>query len=105
MVIDGILFVVSFVALGPLFLLIPGVANRPALSFGFRTVGHFLSMRGGTHGMRRGPWTGRPCPPLGELRPLIPLASQARAARVHDIADRLRLEHLETFFDRVAIPH
>ena len=30
-VIDGILFVLTFVLLGPLFLLIPGIANLPAL--------------------------------------------------------------------------
>src|SRR5688572_16616046 len=36
MIIDGILFVVTFVLLGPLFLLVPGVANLPALYFGFR---------------------------------------------------------------------
>lgn len=104
MFIDGVLFIVTFVALGPLFLLIPGIANLPALYFGFRTVGHFLSMRGAIHGMRRVRWTGRPCPPLRELRPLIPLAPHERADRLHDISNRLRLEHLDTFFDRVAIP-
>src|SRR5829696_9742392 len=40
MFIDGVLFIVTFVALGPLFILIPGVANLPALYFGFRTIGH-----------------------------------------------------------------
>ena len=105
MVIDGLLFVLTFVALGPLFLLIPGIANLPALYFGFRTVGHFLSMRGAGHGLHRVSWTGRPCPPLGELRALTRLEPHVREAQLHDIATRLRLEHLPGFFDRVAIEH
>ena len=101
MVIDGLLFVVTFVALGPLFVLIPGVANLPALYFGFRTVGHFLSMRGAAHGLRGVAWSGRPCPPLSELRALAGLDPRVRDERLHDIATRLRLEHLPKFFDRV----
>src|SRR5262245_56133107 len=50
MFIDGLLFIVTFIGLGPLFILIPGIANLPALYFGFRTVGHFLSMRGSARG-------------------------------------------------------
>src|SRR6187397_2825553 len=104
MFIDGLLFVITFVGLGPLFILIPGIANLPALYFGFRTVGHFLSMRGSSHGLREVAWSGRPCPPLGELRDLVPLEPDAREARLLDIATRLRLEQLPTFFERVAIP-
>ena len=100
-VIDGLLFVVTFVALGPLFILIPGVANLPALYFGFRTVGHFLSMRGAVYGLRRASWSGRPCPPLDELRGLAGLDPETREARLHDIAVRVRLEHLPKFFERV----
>lgn len=103
MIVDGILFVVTFVALGPLFLLVPGVANLPALYFGFRTVGHFLSMRGAAQGLHRVAWTGRPCPPLGELRDIAALDPQVRHERIHDVATRLRLQHLSTFFERVAI--
>ena len=105
MFIDGLLFLVTFVALGPLFILIPGIANLPALYFGFRTVGHFLSMRGSAHGLRRVAWSGRPCPPLGELRELAALDPRAREARLLDVATRLRLESLPKFFERVAIPH
>ncbi len=103
MIIDEILFVVTFVALGPLFLLVPGVANLPALYFGFRTAGHFLSMRGAAQGLHRVEWTGRPCPPLGELRELADLDPQVRHERIHDVATRLRLQHLSTFFERVAV--
>lgn len=101
--IDGILFVVTFVLLGPLFVLIPGIANLPALYFGFRTVGHFLSMRGAVHGLHRVTWTGRPCPPLGELRALATMDPAARERRLIEIATHLRLENLPKFFDRVAI--
>ena len=101
MVIDGLLFVVTFVALGPLFVVIPGVANLPALYFGFRAVGHFLSMRGARHGLRGVVWSGRPCPPLVELRALGRLDEHSRRERLHDIAARVRLEHLPKFFDRV----
>ena len=103
MFIDGLLFLVTFVALGPLFILIPGVANLPALYFGFRAVGHFLSMRGSAHGLRRVAWSGRSCPPLGELRELAALDPRAREARLLDVATRLRLESLPKFFERVAI--
>ena len=105
MIIDGILFVVTFVLLGPLFLLVPGVANLPALYFGFRTVGHWLSMRGASQGLHHVTWSGRPCPPLGELRELAVLEPQVRHQRIEDIAARLRLQHLSTFFERVAIHH
>jgi hypothetical protein len=105
MVIDGILFVVTFIALGPLFILVPGVANVPALYFGFRAVGHFLSMQGASQGLHRVTWSGKPCPPLGELRELAVLEPQVRHQRIEDIAARLRLQHLSTFFERVAIDH
>ena len=104
-IVDGIAFVVTFVVLGPFFLLVPGVANIPALYFGFRAVGHWLSMRGAVQGLHHVSWSGRPCPPLAELRDVVALEASARDARLHDIADRLRLQHLTTFFDRVAVRH
>jgi hypothetical protein len=84
--------------------LIPG-PNVLAYYFAFRVVGHWLSMRGAVQGLRRVSWSGRPCPPLTELRDVFALESPARAARVHDIAARLRLPHLFTFFERVAPRH
>ena len=101
--IDGVLFVVTFVLLGPLFALLPGIANLPALYFGFRTLGHWLSMRGAAQGLHHVEWTGRPCPPLGELRDIGILEPRVRHERIHDVATRLRLQHLSTFFERVAI--
>ena len=101
MFIDSALFLVTFVAFFPL-VVIPGVANLPAMYFGFRAVGHFLSMRGSAHGLRRVTWSGRSCPPLGELRELAELEPRAREARLLDVATRLRLEQLPKFFERVA---
>lgn len=105
MIIDGTLFVLTFVALGPLFLLVPGIANIPALYFGFRAIGHWLSMHGADQGLHRVEWSGRDCPPLTELRDVVLLEPPARDARIHDVAARLRLPHLTTFFERVAVRH
>ena len=103
MLIDGILLVVTFAPFALLFVIIPGIANLPSLYLAFRTGGHFLAMRGAANGMRRVTWSGRPCPPLSELRELVTQEPHAREARLHDIAARLRLEDLPKFFDRVAI--
>jgi len=84
--------------------LIPG-PNVLAYYFAFRVVGHWLSMRGAVQGLRRVAWSGRPCPPLTELREVFALELPARVARVHDIASRLRLPHLSTFFERVVVRH
>jgi hypothetical protein len=101
MIIDGLLFVLTFVVLGPFFLLVPGVANLPALYFGFRAIGHLLSMKGAAQGLHRVVWSGRCCPALTELRDVALLEPLARDARIHDVAARLRLPHLSTFFERV----
>jgi hypothetical protein len=82
--------------------IIPG-PNVLAYYFAFRVVGHWLSMRGATQGLRRMSWSGRACAPLAELREVFTLESPARAARVHDIAARLRLPNLSTFFERAAV--
>ncbi|HVG72108.1 MAG TPA: hypothetical protein VM819_14420 [Vicinamibacterales bacterium] len=102
MYIDGVLFVVTFIVLFPL-VVIPGVANLPAVYFGFRAIGHFLSMRGTLNGLRNVSWRGRSCPPLDELRELALQEPYVRDERVRDVAARVRLEHLPKFFDRVAI--
>ena len=105
MIIDGILFALTFILLGPFFLLVPGIANIPALYFGFRAIGHWLSMHGADQGLHRVEWSGRSCPPLTELRDVVHLEPPVRDARIHDVAARLRLPHLSTFFERVAVRH
>jgi hypothetical protein len=103
MMIDGIAFVISFVVLGPFFLLIPGVANVPAFYFGFRLLGHFLSHRGASRGVRAVSWRHSPSAPLTELRRLLGLDPSARELEVHAVAERLQLEHFATFFQRTAV--
>jgi hypothetical protein len=98
-VIDTLLLVISFA-----FTIIPG-PNLLFYYFAFRVVGHYLSMRGALHGLNEVVWTGRPCPPLSELRDVITLEPGVRDARIHDVAARLRLQHLSTFFERVAVRH
>ena len=80
--------------------IVPG-PNVLAYYFAFRVVGHWLSMRGAAQGLDRVTWTGRPCPPLNELRDAVMLETSARHDRIHDIANRLHLAHLTTFVDRV----
>lgn len=84
--------------------LVPG-PNLLAYYFAFRVVGHWLSMRGAAQGLWRVQWSGRPCPPLTELRDVVLLGFEARDARVHDIASRLRLPHLSTFLQRMTVRH
>ncbi len=81
---------------------IPG-PNVIGLYFTFRVGGHFLSMRGAAQGLHRISWSGRPCTPLGELRDVVALEQPARDERIQDIASRLRLQHLSTFFERMAV--
>jgi hypothetical protein len=94
---------IGLVASG-LLTLVPG-PNLVAWYFAFRVVGHWLSMRGATQGLQHVRWTGRPCPPLTELREVAHLEPGVRDARIHDVAARLRLQHLSTFFERVALRH
>jgi Mitochondrial K+-H+ exchange-related len=82
--------------------LVPG-PNLLAYYFLFRVGGHFFSMRGARQGQYRIAWTGRPCPPLRELRDVTALPGSVREQRIRDVASRLRLRHLSTFFERVAI--
>ena len=103
MIIDGIAFVISFVVLGPLFLLIPGVANLPAFYFGFRLLGHYLSYRGASRGLKVVSWRHSSNAALTELRPLLTLEPGAREQAVHAVAERLQLEHFASFFQRAAV--
>lgn len=90
----------GFVASGVLVFL-PG-PNIVAYYFAFRVVGHWLSMRGASQGLHRVAWTGRPCPPLTDLRRVPALPPGERQRHVHAIAARLHLQRFSTFFERVA---
>ena len=105
LVVDGLGLLLTSVFLGPLFLLIPGVANLPAAYFGFRVVGHCLSLVGARQGLRRVTWTARAEPALDALRDLLASPAHERDARVREVAERLRLEHLTRFFERMTARH
>jgi hypothetical protein len=92
--------VLGFIASGLTFL-VPG-PNLLAYYFLFRLAGHYFSMKGARQGLDRVTWTPRPCPELAELRAIAALPSPQRGDRVGAIARSLRLEHLATFFNRVA---
>lgn len=92
---------IAFVASGAL-MLVPG-PNVVAYYFAFRLVGHYLSLRGAKQGLGRVEWTAERSAPLGELRQAIGLDRLRREQQVRDVALRLRLEHLATFFERTAV--
>ena len=96
--IDGVLFVAS-----GLLALVPG-PNMLAYYFAFRVVGHYFSFRGARQGLSGLEWKTEKSEALSELRRAIGLAPDARERRVHELAHRLRLEHLAAFFERTAIP-
>jgi hypothetical protein len=97
LVVDTLLFVASGV-----FFFVPG-PNLVAYYFGFRVFGHWLSMRGASQGLHVVAWSGKPCPPLTDLRRVAAMAPGEREHEVHAIAERLRLHRFPTFFERVAL--
>jgi hypothetical protein len=83
-------------------ILVPG-PNVIGYYFAFRIVGHYLSLRGAMQGLDAVRWTGLACEPLTELRGVAGLPAADRAGRVRDVAQRLHLEHLPKFYERVSI--
>jgi hypothetical protein len=96
--IHALLFVASGV-----FFFIPG-PNFVAYYFAFRLVGHYLSLRGAKQGLSDVTWHAIGNSELTELRRAIGLAPAVRERRVNELALRLRLEHLASFFERTALP-
>ncbi|MDQ3070412.1 MAG: mitochondrial K+-H+ exchange-related family protein [Acidobacteriota bacterium] len=92
--------VVGFIASGLTFL-VPG-PNLLAYYFFFRLAGHYLSMKGARHGLDLVVWTPEPSVPLTDLRAAAAMPPAERGDRVRAIAAALGLEHLATFFNRVA---
>ncbi len=81
--------------------MLPG-PNVVGYYFGFRLVAHYLSMRGARRGLDEVRWRTCASAPLRELRSAIELEPDEREARVSDIAARLQLPRLSTFFRRIA---
>jgi hypothetical protein len=98
LIVDALLFAASGVLV-----IVPG-PNVIGYYFGFRLVGHFLSMRGARRALDGVAWTARATDLLTELRATMALEPEEREARVHDIAARLQLERLARFFLRTAVP-
>jgi hypothetical protein len=96
-----IIDLLGFVGSG-VFFFVPG-PNAVAYYFAFRLVGHFFSMRGARQGLSVVTWRTEPSAPLAELRRAIALDPAAREQHVHEVALRLRLEHLASFFERTAV--
>jgi hypothetical protein len=96
--IDSILMILFGVVL----FAIPG-PNLVGYYFAFRVVGHYLSFRGATRGLREVAWTNEASAPLTELRRVLALDPVQRESRVHAVAETLRLEHLVSFFQRSAV--
>jgi hypothetical protein len=99
LVVDSLLLIGSIALI-----LVPG-PNVVGYYFAFRVMGHWLSIRGALQGLRGVMWAGQPCEPLTKLREAALLNGEARDRRVHEIAEQLRLQHLSTFFERVAVRH
>jgi len=98
MLVDAVAFIASAVLV-----VLPG-PNVVGYYFGFRLVGHYLSMCGARQALSVVTWHARPSALLTELRGAIGLEPDEREARVHDIAAQLQLERLARFFLRTAAP-
>ena len=83
-------------------ILLPG-PNIIGYYFAFRVMGHLLSIRGAVQGLKAVKWAGEPCEPLSRLREAAALNGEARNQQVHAVGEQLRLQHLSTFFERVAV--
>lgn len=93
---------VLLIAAGLLFWL-PG-PNILGYYFAFRVVGHYFSVRGARRGLQGVAWTSEGSPPLTELRHALRLDPAGRLRHAEAVASRLRLDHLATFFQRMAVP-
>ena len=97
LVIDSLLMVLS-----GLLILIPG-PNILGYYFAFRVVGHYFSLRGARKGLELVHWSCAASEPLTELRQALALDEPARLRQAEAVASRLRLDHLATFFQRMAV--
>jgi hypothetical protein len=96
LIIDGLLLIPATALT-----VVPG-PNVLGLYFTFQVVSHYLSWTGAKKGLAISPWTFKPSGELAELRDVMSLAPPQRQRRFHELARRLRLEHLPTFLEDVA---
>lgn len=89
-------------ALAGLLTVIPG-PNVVAFYFAFRVVGHYMSIRGAKHGLAGLSWTPVASEPLTQLRRAVALDPSSRAREVSMVAERLELEKLASFVERMAL--
>ncbi len=95
--IDSVLMVLS-----GLLILVPG-PNIIGYYFAFRVVGHFFSVRGARNGLNKVAWTTVASAPLSDLRFALSLDAAGRLRQAEEVAVRLQLDHLATFFQRTAV--
>ena len=95
--IDSVLMVLS-----ALLILVPG-PNIIGYYFAFRVVGHFFSVRGAARGLAGVTWTTTPSDPLTELRRALTLDPVGRLRHAEEVATRLNLDHMATFFQRTVV--
>lgn len=95
-----VIYLTLFVLSGILFF-IPG-PNIVAYYLGFQGFGHLQSWRGARHASADVAWILQPNPDLDELATLATQPHATRADRVRAVAQRLALEHLPAFFERLA---
>jgi hypothetical protein len=93
----------SLLGVGSLALVLFPGPNVLGYYFAFRMVGHFLSVRGARQGLNVVEWSKQPERPLSDLRTMLALDPDTREARVQQVADQLRLEHLAHFYQRAAL--
>jgi hypothetical protein len=96
-VIDAILTAI----LGPLFFVVPG-PNIVSWYFFFRAIGHYLALRGATHGLTVTAWQAEPSPHLTAVGEAVRLPRAERGPRLDAAAGALGLEHLTGFVERVS---
>lgn len=97
LVIDSILLLIA-----GLLILVPG-PNVIGYYFAFRVVGHLFSVRGARLGLDRVQWTKTPSTHLTDLRQALSMDAATRLRVAESVASRLRLDHLATFFQRIAV--
>jgi hypothetical protein len=88
--------------LSGLLILVPG-PNFIGYYFVFRFVGHFFSVRGARAGLDRVVWTKLRSAHLTDLRQALSMDAANRLRVAESVASRLRLDHLATFFQRMAV--